>query len=803
MTTISPNTYPYSSVKRWLFTTNHKDIGILYFVTSLYFLVLGGALAFLIRAQLAQPAMGLLTPGPFNQAITVHGLIMVLWFLSPLAFAFANYFVPLQIGAKDMAFPRLNAMSYWMYLFGGLLAAVGFFTPGGAIDTGWTVYAPLSTVEFSGQLGVTLGGAGLLMLIASATLGSINFIVTIINSRAPGMTLLKMPMFTWSIFFTVLMMLFAFPSLGAGVLMLAADRILGTVYFSSAAGGAILWTHMFWFFGHPEVYIVLLPALGAVAEIIPVFARKPLYGKKIIIGSIAAATVMSFIVWVHHMFMTGVNPLLREVMTLTTEAISVPFGIITISFIMTLVAGSIRFKTPMLFALGSIGLFLLGGITGVFNSSVALDFGLRGTYWIVGHFHYTLVGGATTGLIAAIYYWFPKMTGRMYSERLGKIHFVIYFLSFNLLYFPMQYLIDMPRRVSTYGVETGWGDLNLLTSIAGFVFGASILILFFNLIRSVRYGAIAGRDPWGAWSPEWMVDSPPEEHTWVKTRPIFTSQGTITIAPVSVADSSGTAPTTSSHEAQQDANVEDTHVSYWPLVMTIGTFVFLLGVGFGLVTLLTGAGIFLVALVGFGRDNLQGRFVSTEPLLGQRWPFEGIERVKMGMWVFLASEIVLFGALASSYIYVRLHSPTWPAAGTVFDIENGAILTFLLLTSSLTAVRGLAAIQRGNQNRLRFWLLATFGYGVLFLFLKGGEWLHLFEEGITFGSGLPATTFFVTTGAHAAHVIVGLIVLTYIIIKSFTGRFTKENHAGVEYFGLYWHFVDTVWIFLFPLFYLI
>lgn len=789
-------TVPQSSVRRWLLTTNHKDVGILYLVTSLFFLVAGGALAMLVRAQLAYPNNTLLTAGPFNQAVTMHGLVTVLWFLSPLAFAFANYFVPLQIGTRDLAFPRLNALSYWLFLFSGLLAVTGFFTPGGAISTGWTVYAPLSEARFSPQLGVVLGAAGLLVLVASVTMSTVNFMVTILHSRAQGLKFFRMPMFTWSIFFTVVLMLLAFPALAGGLVMLAADRLLGTVFFSSTEGGAILWTHVFWFFGHPEVYIVLLPALGVVAEILPTFARRPLYGKKIIIGALMAATALSMIVWVHHMFLTGINPSVRKFMTITTEVISIPFGVIMLSFILTLVGGSIKFKTPMLFALGSIILFIIGGITGVFNSSVALDYGLRGTYWIVGHFHYTMVGGAVTGMIAAIYYWWPKITGRMYNEKLGKIHFAIYIASFNLLYFPMHYLFDMPRRVFVYNASLQ--PINFISTIGAFIFGPSMLILFANLLLSLKRGEQVGKDPWVTSGLEWMTSSPPPMHNFDKA-PSFARDGSIEFV-----DEQRTSNGTGLH-ANADTGSEEhlhaAHLSRWPVLIGLGIFVAFIGVGLGLPIFLGGVTVLAAALVGWARDDIRSRSLTLEPP-GEQWPFEKVRRVKLGMWVFLASEMVLFGSLIGSYLFVRIHSVSWPLPGEILNIQSGSINTFILITSGITGALALASIRNGSQSGLRASLLATLALGSLFLFNKGSEWSEMLSQGLTFSSGLPASTFYTLTGLHGAHVTAGLIVLVYLLVKAFNGRLTKDNHSGVEYFGLYWAFVDIVWLFLFPLLYL-
>jgi len=774
---------PEYSVRRWLFTTNHKDVGVLYLITSLYLFVLGGTLALLLRVQLAQPGSNFLPSDQFSQAVTMHGLVMVLWVLSPLASAFANYVLPIQIGAKDLAFPRLNALSYWLYLVSGIMALLGFFTPGGAIATGWTVYAPLNTSRFSPALGTFLGAGGLLLFAASVTISTINFLVTIFQSRAKGLSLMRMPMFPWSMLFTLILMLLVFPSLGTALLMLTADRVLGTVYFSSAEGGAILWDHLFWFFGHPEVYIVLLPALGVIAEILPTFSRRPLFARKYIILALAVGTTLSLIVWVHHMFLTGVNPALRKFMTITTEIISIPFGVIILSFIITMYRGSIRFTTPMLFAVGAIFVFTMGGITGVYNSSVALDYGLRGTYWIVAHFHYVMVGGAITGLIAGLYYWWPKMTGRMYSEKLGKLHFLLYFIGFNVLYFPMHFMLDMPRRVNVY--DPALGPLNFLATIGAFIFGPSFLVMFANLFRSLKSGSPAGPNPWDAPGIEWMLDSPPPKENF-PGEPRFSPQGTVHFV-ASQANGASGEPTVHLHES---------HFSPWPIALGTGAFIAILGVGFGTWLLVGGALLLAVSLVGWGRE----KFVALEPS-GERWPFEGLGRVRLAVWIFLASEIVIFGTLIGAYLYVRHQSAQWPTG--LFSTGLGAVNTIVLLSSGLTLALALLDMKTGGRRGFRAGLIATFLLGSAFLIIKGIDWVELFQHHFTFTSGIAATAFYVTTGAHGGHVAVGLLALLYLIVRSFQGSYTAQNHESVELFALYWAFVDIVWMFLFPLFYLI
>jgi cytochrome c oxidase subunit I+III len=779
-----------SRILKWLLTTNHKDIGILYFVTSLTFFIIAGILALLMRTQLAIPSNNFLNAEEYNQAVTMHGLIMLLWFLSPLGVAFANYFVPLQIGARDLAFPRLNALSYWLYLFSGIIAASGFIL-GGAADVGWTYYAPLTAVKYSPGPGVTLGAAAIAMISASVTIGTINFLVTIAKLRAPGMKLIHMPLYVWFILFTMILMLIAFPPLLGAAILLLSDRVLGTSFFNSV-GAAIIWDNLFWFFGHPEVYILLLPGFGIIPEVLSVFSRRPVYGKKIIIASLAVATLLSITVWGHHMYVTGVSKEWREYMNITTEIISIPFGLIVISFIATLVGGAIRLKTPLLFALGSIFLFVIGGSTGVFQSSVALDYQFRGTYWVVGHFHYVLVGATIFGLFAGIYYWFPKITGRMYNEKLGKLHFLISFIGFNILYFPMFLLIDMPRRIWTYQPNTGWGELNMIATIGAFIFGPAQLLLFYNLYKSMKHGDLAGANPWGGWTLEWATSSPPPPEDFPGIPDLRT--GVLHFVQL---DGSGLSEVGANHS---------NHLSKWPIIISLSLALFLFGVSLwplnvaGSIIFFAGVIIGLYALIGWSRDDIKEHFKIPEEPMREQWPFEKADKIKLGVWILVFSEMLLFATLIGTYAYYRYISPTWPAPGTIHDIRIGTVNTLILLTSSFTLIMALVFARVNNLRGLKIGLILTFGLGLLFLIIKGFEWSELMLHNFTFSSGLPASTYYITTGTHAAHVIAGLGGLLYLIAKTFNGN-VKVN--TVESFGIYWHFVDIVWIFLFPLFYLL
>ena len=809
---------PTTSAKRWLVTTNHKDVGILYTLTALFFLLLGGVLALLIRTQLWTPGPALLSAGAYNEAVTTHGLLMVFWFLSPFAFGFANYVVPLQIGAKDLAFPRLNALSYWFYLFSGLLIVLSFFQ-GGTYDAGWTMYAPLNIPEYSPNVGGTTAVLGLMLFVASVTMGTVNFLVTIHRGKAEGMGLWNLPLFTWSILLTVWMMLFAFAALLAALLLLGSDRIIGTLYFTAeTAGGSLLWAHLFWFFGHPEVYIVFFPALGVMFETFQTFCGRRIVGRKWVILAMILVALQSFLVWMHHMFLTAINLETKILFMATTIGISLPFDLMVFALIYTLVKGRIRFKTPFLFSFGALLLFILGGITGVFLGAVVLDYEFRGTYWVVAHFHYVMFGGATA-LFGALYYWYPKMTGRMYNELLGKLHFATFFIGFNLLYFPLFVAWETPRRVFEYNVEfITWHQL---ATIGGFIVAGSFLIMFYNLYTSLWTGEPAEDNPWDfSRTAEWATSSPPPLENW---------DGRVSYADGSLAfvddvDGSGspraadggeraadggsvTVTDAASAHVVREEHHED-HASIWPFAIGLAVFIVLLGLsGFhagelqGLqYAVLLGLGLVLssYSLLGFGMQS----FHAPEAAIGARWPFEGVHKTKLGVWFFLVSDIVVFGAVIGAYVFIRA-GIGWTAWETVPpDALPGLVNTIILLTSSFTVILALVYAQRGSKRGLLGALSMTVLLGLVFLGIKAWEWSYEFSHGIYPQTGIEASVYFVTTGLHGLHVVFGLLIALFMIARVYTVDAYLEEERSVEMFGLYWHFVDVVWVFLFPLFYL-
>ncbi|NPV68844.1 MAG: cytochrome c oxidase subunit I [Anaerolineae bacterium] len=502
----------------WITTVDHKRLGIMYVVTAIGFFILSGILALVIRTELAMPGATIITPELYNQFFSMHGTGMIFLFVIPMLVGLGNYLVPLQIGARDMAFPQLNALSYWLYLFAGLFLYSSFMVPLGAAAVGWTGYPPLSTNTFSQGVGTDMWIVGLQLLGVSSLMGAVNFITTVMTMRAPGMTLWRIPAFTWTVVVMAFMVLIATPMLSGALLLLLADRNLGTQFFSVASGGdPVLWQHLFWFYSHPAVYIMVLPAMGVISEVLPVFSRKPLFGYKAIVWSSIAIGGMGFATWAHHMFTTGLTPVTQAFFVLSTMAIAVPTGVKMFNWIFTMIGGSIRLDTPLLFAVGFLSTFLVGGISGVFQAILPIDAQVHDTYWVVAHLHYVLFGGSVFAIFAGMYFWWPKITGRRLGEGLGKLHFWIMFVGFNLTFFPMHILglMGMPRRIYDYSPDRGWNTLNLVATIGAFLIAASVVVFLANIFVS-RSRAEAGDDPWEADTLEWLTASPPPVYNFAE-----------------------------------------------------------------------------------------------------------------------------------------------------------------------------------------------------------------------------------------------------------------------------------------------
>ncbi len=506
--------------RRWVFATNHKDIGTMYLWFSFSMLFVGGFLALGIRAELFQPGLQILNPELFNQFTTMHGLIMVFGAIMPAFVGFANWMIPLQIGASDMAFARMNNFSFWLLVPAGLLLVSSFFVPGGATAAGWTLYAPLSTQM---GIGMDLAIFAVHILGASSIMGAINIITTILNMRAPGMTLMKMPMFVWTWLITAYLLVAVMPVLAGAITMLLTDRHFGTSFFNAAGGGdPVMYQHIFWFFGHPEVYIMILPAFGIVSEIIPTFARKRLFGYSSMVYATGSIAILSFVVWAHHMFTTGMPVTGQLFFMYATMLIAVPTGVKIFNWLATMWRGAMTFETPMLFAVGFIFVFTLGGLTGIILSVAPLDIQLHDTYYVVAHFHYVLVAGSLFALFAGLYYWLPKWTGHMYDETLGKWHFWLSMIFFNITFFPMHFLglAGMPRRYADYNMQ--FADFNAIASVGAFGFGLTQLFLLYIVIKCIKGGPKAADNPWESnqGGLEWTVPSPAPFHTF-ETPPQF------------------------------------------------------------------------------------------------------------------------------------------------------------------------------------------------------------------------------------------------------------------------------------------
>ena len=504
---------PPAGLMRWVKTTNHKDIGTLYLWFSFTMFLVGGVLALTIRAELFQPGLQIVNPEMFNQLTTMHGIIMVFGAIMPAFVGFANWLIPMQIGAPDMAFARMNNWSFWLLIPAAALLMISFFVPGGATAAGWTLYAPLSTQM---GLGMDLAIFALHIMGASSIMGSINIVTTILNMRAPGMTLMKMPMFCWTWLITAYLLIAVMPVLAGAITMVLTDRHFGTSFFNAAGGGdPVMYQHIFWFFGHPEVYIMILPAFGIISHVVPAFARKPLFGYSSMVYATSSIAILSFIVWAHHMFTTGIPAAGQLFFMYATMLIAIPTGVKVFNWIATMWKGSMTFETPMLFAVGFIFVFTMGGFTGLILAVTPIDIQLQDTYYVVAHFHYVLVAGSLYALFSGVYFWLPKWTGHMYDEGLGKLHFWSSLVFFNITFFPMHFLglAGMPRRIPDYATQ--FSDFNAIASVGAFGFGLSQLIFLAVVLKCIKGGAKSPDNPWeGAQGLEWTLPSPAPYHTF-------------------------------------------------------------------------------------------------------------------------------------------------------------------------------------------------------------------------------------------------------------------------------------------------
>jgi cytochrome c oxidase subunit I+III len=607
----------------WLTSVDHKSIGKRYIITALAFLLLGGLEAATMRAQLARPENTLLGPDAYNQIFSMHGVTMMFLFAVPVMEAMGLYLVPLMIGARNVAFPRLNAFGYWVYLFGGLFLYISFFLNMGP-DTGWFSYVPLAGPEFDPGKRADVYAQAVTFTEIAALVGAVELIVTIFKNRAPGMSLNRMPLLVWAMLVQGFMVLFAMPWVAVATQFLAMDRLVATHFFNPAEGGdALLWQHLFWFFGHPEVYIIFVPALGFLSSIVATFTRRPVFGYPVMVLSMIATGFLGFGLWVHHMFATGLPQLGQSFFTGASMMIAIPSGIQIFCWIATIWSGRPRISVAFLFAIGFVVLFIIGGFTGVMIASVAFDQQVHDTFFIVAHLHYVLIGGAVFPLFGAFYYWFPKITGRMLSERLGRWNFWLFFIGVNLTFFPMHQLglEGMPRRVYTYLPETGWGDLNLLATAGAVTIATSVLLFIINVVVSLRRGVLSGDNPWGAETLEWATSSPPPPYNFayipvVESRsPLWEQAEPLPVITGLRTDVRDTLVTTLL-DAVPDSKHRHPTPSIWPLLAALATTVLFVTLIFTPWGAVIGTPLLLIALLGWGwphgRDKREQRLVESE-----------------------------------------------------------------------------------------------------------------------------------------------------------------------------------------------
>ena len=719
-------------VLSWVSTVDHKRVGILYILTAVFFLIIGGLEAVLMRIQLMVPNNTFLSPDFFNQMFTMHGTTMVFLVGMPVLVGFGNYFLPLMIGAKDVAFPRLNAMSYWLLPMGGFLMYFSVMT-GKAPDAGWFSYAPLSTKPFNLMSAQDYWIISLLCLGVGSVSAALNFVVTVLCCRAPGMSMQRLPLFVWMTFMTAILTLMALPALNAALAMLLIDRWLDAAFFQPARGGsAVLWQHFFWVFGHPEVYILALPAFGMISEVIPVFSRKPIYGYAFVAGSTVMIVLLSYGVWAHHMFAVGLGAGADIFFAIGSLLIALPTGVKVFNWTATMWGGSIRLTTSMLFAVAFLFQFVVGGLTGIMFAAVPIDWQMTDTYFVVGHFHYVLVGGTVFSLFAGTYYWFPKMTGRMLDERLGKWQFWLWVAGLNATFMPQHFLgiMGMPRRVYTYADNPGWAALNLIATIGAFLMAAGTAVLLWNIWVSLRKGRIAGDNPWDAFTLEWATTSPPPVENFE------------------------TIPEVKSRRPVWDMNHPD--MADWK--------------------------------------------VSETPEDSGHRPDKAI----VSAWSFIASEAVFFILLLVAYVVFNSRHTDGPTARTALDAIRTGIFSICLLSSSITLWLAERALNSGSQRAFCRWLLATIILGVVFIAGQAWEYYGLIASNITVDENLFAATFFTVTGFHGFHVIAGLVCLSILLglALATTHTFTRRQKHVLSAVGIYWHFVDAVWIAVFSIVYL-
>ena len=794
-----------------LSSVDHKTIGKRYIVTAFVFLLLGGLAALAMRVQLARGGASVLTPAQYNQLFTIHGVTMILLYASPVLSGFSNYLWPLLLGSRDMAFPRLNALSYWIFLGAGLLIYTGALL-GQAPNAGWFNYVPLAAGAYSPGLNIDFYLVGLTLLTVSTTVGAVNFVVTLFKTRAPGMSLNRVPILVWGTLTASVSALFALPAFTAACIFLYLDRRLGTHFYDAALGGQpLLWQHLFWMFGHPWVYIVVLPALGIVSDVLPTFCRRPLVAYTAVAAATVATAALGFGVWLHHMFATGIPPLALAFFGGASMVIAIPSSVAVFAWLATVWYGRPVFTTAFLFMAGFVALFVIGGVSGVMTALVPFDWQLTDTYFVVAHLHYVLAGINLFPVVGGIYYWFPKMTGRLLDERLGRWNFWLMFVGVNLVFFPMHIagMLGMPRRIYTYPTGLGWDTVNLITTIGAFVFATGVLVFLANIVRSRRAGALAGDNPWDAPTLEWATTSPPPPYNFARIplvagrHPLWedrlgegegTGRSVLRDGPVlsEGRETMGTSPL----DAEPSVVMRMPDDSYLPVLLAASLTVIGYGLVFGAWTpaLLGAAGALAVTVTWLAPRRPRGP-ARVETALGEL-EVDGSGRRSVAWWGMVATigtEAMFFAYLLFSYGFLASRSGNaWPSNGLP-DLKLSLPGTLILGLSSLTMIWAMRGAEMRRPARLRAGLITTMLLGLVFLGLQAVEYSRQTITAITDAYG---SSFFTITGLHAAHVAVGLIMLGVVLVAALRGTVTVRYVAATNA-AMYWHFVGVVWLAVF------
>ena len=793
-----------------LSSVDHKTIGLRYLVTSIVFLVIGGAEALLMRAQLAVSGQHLLSATAYDQLFSVHGVTMIFLYAAPVLSGFSNYLWPLMLGSRDMAYPRLNALSYWVYLVAGIFLYTSL--PMGAMpNAGWFDYVPYAAREYNPGLNVDFYALTLLLLAVSTTVGSINFITTLFRTRAPGMSLNRLPIIVWGTLTASVANVFALPALSAAAVMLFLDRRYGTHFYDASNGGhPLLWQHLFWMFGHPWVYVVVLPAMGIVSDALPTFCRRPLVGYTFVALATVITGLLGFGVWVHHMFATGIPPLALAFFGAASIVITIPSAVAVFSWLATLWHGRPWYPAAMKFMLGFIALFVIGGVSGVMTAAVPFDWQLTDTYFVVAHLHYVLVGINVFPVIAGVYYWFPKFTGRLMDERLGTWNFWTLFVGVYVLFFPMHLvgLLGMPRRIYTYTAGLGWDAFNVVESIGGLITAIGVVIFAWNVLKSRKHGRVAGENPWDAPTLEWSVPSPPPPYNFAvlptvgSRHPLWeerlgegSARSVLDRGPA-LADGRATFATTPL-DAEPTAVMRMPEDSYAPLLVALSLAAVAYGLLFSLLWL-AASGVIAAAAAAIGwlwPDRATAPDgTTTTPFGTLAVGTAGHHSVGWwGMCAVVATEGAFFAYLLFSYFYLGSQSANpWPTSDPALGLP--IINTGILLASSVFVLWADTGIRRGATTRLRVGLAVAIALGAIFLVLQGVEYSR---EPLSPTHDAYGSLFFTITGFHGAHVLVGLVMLTVALVRAVRGHFDAAHREAVTNVALYWHFVDVVWLFVF------